>query len=206
MHYVSTGDIVREKLENDIEWFGGGYTQKEYNEGKLVPDSIISESMIKHIKEHNNNCILDGFPRTIDQCDAFIKEYKNQYMIIDISQDVNILIERASNRRICPKCSEIYAMGNPNMLPNADNTCIKCGAEIIQRDDDEPGVVLNRINSYSDNYIPIIKKLLDNTEKGINLLPGKTQDINLIVNILSSYIIMSEKNSFKLLIQIYDNI
>jgi len=204
--YISVGDLVREKLENDISWFGEGYTQKDYNEGKLVPDYIISKAIINKIKELDNNCILDGFPRTIEQCETFVQEYKNQYIIVDISQDINVLVDRASNRRICPNCNEIYALGNPNMLPNTDNTCVKCGVEVIQRKDDEPSVVVNRINAYSNTYAPIVIKLLENTKKGINLLPGNMQDINIIVNILSSYITMSDIGDFKILIQIYDNL
>ena len=43
MPYIAVGEIVKEKLKNDISWFGGGYTQEDYDSGKLVPDEIMEE-------------------------------------------------------------------------------------------------------------------------------------------------------------------
>ena len=98
---------------------------------------------------------------------------------------------------------EIYALKNPNMLPNPDNTCIKCGSKIIQRSEDTQATVISRLYNFNEIYVPIITKLLSNTNKGINFVPGENNDIELVVNLLSSYIILSEKKNFKIIVQLF---
>lgn len=201
MPYISTGKIIEEQLKNNIDWFENKYCEKEYKEGKLVPDSIIIKNIIKEINKFDNNCILEGFPRTLEQCSSFIEKYKDKYILIDISQDINFLIERASNYRYCPNCNRLYIIGSRYMKPNLNNTCIDCNVEIIRREQDEPAVIINKINEYSNFYIPVISNLLKHTKKGINILLDQHTDIDLIINILSYYIIISDKYNFKASLQ-----
>lgn len=73
MPYVTTGEIIKEKLKNNIDWFEGEYTQEDHDNGKLAPDWLISKIIMNNISETGDNCILDGFPRTLDQCKVFTK-------------------------------------------------------------------------------------------------------------------------------------
>lgn len=204
MPYIAVGEMVKEKLKNDMSWFEGGYTQEDYDRGKLVPDETISSAIMREIELTEGNCILDGFPRTTEQSKIFTDKYKSQYLIVDIAVDFNLLIERASNRRICAQCNEIYALKNPNMLPKPDNTCVKCGGEVIQRSDDKPESVMARLDLFARNYEAIIQQLLSNTTKGINFAPGNNDNIDMMVDILAANINVMKNNDAKIIIQLFE--
>lgn len=205
MQYMSVGDIVRDKLSNDISWFGEEYSQENYNRGELVPDHIISKKVIELLSK-NPEVILDGFPRTENQCNDFIEVYNNNFILIDIFQEEEILIKRAVNRRICPKCGEIYSLINPQIMPSEKGTCLKCDSPVIQRKYDCEETIKNRINEYIVNYPKILNILFNNTKKGININTGEFTDINLIMNLLSQNIILSNKYDFKIVLQLMENL
>jgi len=205
MQYVSVGDIVRDKLNNDISWFEEEYTQENYNRGEMVPDHIISKNILDLLSK-NPQVVLDGFPRTEVQCNDFVEVYKDNFVLIDIFQQENILIKRAINRRICSECGEIYSLINPQIMPGKNETCLKCGASVIQREDDKEEIIKDRINKYIINYPKILSILFKNSKKGININPGESTDINLIVNLLSQNIILSSKYDFKLILQIMEDL
>lgn len=64
--HISTGDLVRAEIRNETEL---GKQIKEIAEaGGLVPDDIICDMLINHLKSipATESWILDGFPRTAD--------------------------------------------------------------------------------------------------------------------------------------------
>ena len=205
MQYISVGDIVRDKLKNGISWFGEEYSQENYNRGEMVPDHIISKKIIELLSK-NNQVILDGFPRTEMQCKDFVEIYKDNYILIDIFQEEEILIRRAINRRICPECGEIYSLINPQIMPGENETCLKCGGKVIQRDDDREEIIKDRIDKYIENYPKILNILFNNTKKGININPEEFTDINLTINLLYQNIILSDKYDCKLILQVVEEI
>lgn len=202
---MSVGDIVRDKLKNDISWFGEEYSQENYNHGEMVPDHIISKKIIDLLSK-NNQVVLDGFPRTEVQCKDFVEVYKDNYILIDIFQEEEILIRRAINRRICPECGEIYSLVNSQIMPGKNEECLKCGSKVIQRDDDREEIIKDRIDKYIENYPKILDILFNNTKKGININPAEFTDINLITNLLCQNIILSGKYDFKLILQVMEEL
>nr|MBI5455921.1 nucleoside monophosphate kinase [Candidatus Levybacteria bacterium] len=69
--YLSTGHIFRELAKEKTP--EGRYIKETINAGFLIPDEktlqIVSEYL--HRKEYEKGYILDGFPRTIAQAEAF---------------------------------------------------------------------------------------------------------------------------------------
>lgn len=69
--YLSSGHIFREMAKEKTPW--GRYVKETLNAGFLIPDektiSIIEEYLAK--QEYKNGYILDGFPRTPNQAEAF---------------------------------------------------------------------------------------------------------------------------------------
>jgi len=51
-----------------------------------------------------------------------------------------------TGRRSCPKCGAVYHI--ENLKPKVDGICDNDGAELIQRPDDSPEVVANRLKTY----------------------------------------------------------
>lgn len=150
---ISTGNIIREALKNGTEM---GLRAKAYTEaGQLVPDEvvigIIKERLVKD--DCANGFILDGFPRTIPQAEAL------GAMGIDIDKIVSIevpdenIMERMTGRRVCGKCGASYHLSFKK--PAVDGVCDSCGDALVQRKDDAPETVADRLKVYHDQTEPL---------------------------------------------------
>ncbi|MGB9675059.1 MAG: adenylate kinase family protein [Candidatus Nanoarchaeia archaeon] len=164
---IATGDIFREEIKAGTEL--GKKVQTYLANGELVPDSIVID-VVKNKIRGKNNFLLDGFPRTIDQAKALDKITKID-AIIKINTFDEILIEKISARRICsnPKCDGNYNIADihktingikfdlPPLLPKKDMICDKCGSPLIQRPDDKPEVIKERLKVYKTQSEPVLK-------------------------------------------------
>ncbi len=155
---ISTGDILRSEVKNETEL---GKKAKAYMEkGELVPDDVIIEMMEKRIKQDDckNGFILDGFPRTVAQAEAFDKMLSknglelDKVILIDVPEEE--IIERLTGRRICPNCGAVYHI--KNNPPKVDGVCDRCGSKLIQRDDDREDVVRKRLEVYKESTMPLV--------------------------------------------------
>jgi adenylate kinase len=64
-----------------------------------------------------------------------------------------LVIERISGRRSCPKCGAVYHVtSNP---PANSGWCDKDGTGLVQRDDDKPANVKKRMQEYADKTWPL---------------------------------------------------
>lgn len=159
---ISTGNIIREALKNGTDM---GLKAKSYIEaGKLVPDEVV----IGIIKERlsKDDCkggfILDGFPRTIPQAQALDKMGVKIDKVVEIAVDDDTIIGRMSGRRVCRDCGASYHM--KNKPPKAEGVCDSCGSPLIQRKDDDPDTVLDRLDVYHTQTEPLKEYY---AEKGI---------------------------------------
>lgn len=151
---LSTGDMLREAVRNGTPL---GLKAKEYmDSGALVPNDLIINLMkekISSLKE-GTGVIFDGFPRTVEQADA-LGEQIDVDLALNLDVDDSELVERLTKRRTCPSCNAVYHLTyNP---PINAGKCDKCGADLYQRDDDTEKTVLNRLNVYRENTMPLIK-------------------------------------------------
>ncbi len=149
---ISTGDLLR-AARDDPEI--GGIIRKYQDSGELVPDEIVINALKKRLEKDDakNGFILDGFPRTIEQAKA-LEGITNINVVINLDVPEEIIIKRLSSRRICPKCGTIY-----NLLylkPKVDEICDKCGTKLIQRDDDKPEAIKERLKIYHEKTEPLI--------------------------------------------------
>jgi adenylate kinase len=161
---VSTGDLLRKAV---VDRTPMGLKVKSYlDEGKLGPDDLI----VKIIKERvdkpdcKKGYILDGFPRTMGQAEELDK-MTDIDLVLNIVVDLEDLVARAVGRRSCPKCGAVYHIKfNP---PMNEGVCEKCGAELIQREDDKEETVRRRLLIYREQTAPLVqyykkkKKLVD---------------------------------------------
>ena len=133
--------------------------QNLVNEVKKLEQSIIPDDMVIGLfKQHledvgSDNFILDGFPRTIEQAKALDKVYELDYIfLLTLSDD--IIIDRLSGRRVCPKCGYVYHV--KYIIPKKEGICDHCGAELIHRDDDKPEAIKERLKTYHEKTAPLI--------------------------------------------------
>ncbi|MCF7804640.1 MAG: adenylate kinase [Candidatus Marinimicrobia bacterium] len=155
---ISTGDILREAV---AEGSCLGEKAKKYmDNGELVPDALVLELIEETVTQdqHDDGFILDGFPRTIPQAeglDCILDRHDlalDEVVVLDL--DESVIVDRLSSRRSCIDCGAIYNLKtNP---PSEKGVCDKCGGELIQRDDDKPETIHNRIEIYKNQTEPLI--------------------------------------------------
>lgn len=175
--HISTGDIFRANIKEGTEL---GKKAKEYmDKGLLVPDEIVVSIVKDRLSKDDckNGFLLDGFPRTIEQAEALDEELKNMGIkldkVVNIYADKEILIERATGRRICKKCGATYHI--KFNTPKVENICDIDGGELFQRDDDNEKTVATRIEVYQKQTEPLIEYY---TKKGIILNVDGTKPID----------------------------
>ena len=149
--HISTGDMFRNAIKNQTPT---GLEAKRYMDaGQLVPDSVVV-AMVKErlaMEDCANGYLLDGFPRTVDQAEA-LEAIAAPDAVIDIEVPDEMLLERLTGRRVCPKCN-----GTFHITKLADEkVCPVCGDELYQRDDDKPATISNRLNVYHEQTAPLI--------------------------------------------------
>lgn len=150
---ISTGNIIREALKNGTET---GLKAKSYMDaGKLVPDEIV----IAIIKERlaQDDCkggfILDGFPRTVPQAEALTQMGVEIDRVIDIEVPDEKIMARLSGRRVCEACGASYHLEYKPM--KVEGVCDKCGGKTVQRKDDHPDTVKDRLHVYHEQTEPL---------------------------------------------------
>ena len=146
---ISTGNILRAAVKNGTPT---GLKAKEYMDaGALVPNDLIIGLMKEKIGGLDK-IILDGFPRTVEQADALAEQVD-----IDIAINIDVpdeeLITRLTQRRSCPDCNAVYHLANKP--PAKEGICDKCGEQLGIRHDDEPEVVLQRLDVYHAQTEPV---------------------------------------------------
>lgn len=156
--HISTGDMLRENVRNNTEL---GLEAKSYMDaGKLVPDDVINAMVEKRLQEPDcqKGYLLDGFPRTLVQAEAFekIEEKidKPVESVIALEVGFDTLVDRITGRRICPKCGAIYHIHNkPSKV---EGICDICGSELNQRKDDTVEQLTVRMDEYEKSTKPVI--------------------------------------------------
>ena len=150
---VSTGNIISAALKNGTPM---GLKAKEFIEsGKLVPDEVVIGIIKDRLQEDDckNGFILDGFPRTIPQAEAL----DTMGIVIDNVIDIEVADEkiatRMGGRRVCKACGNSYHLEYKK--PQNDGVCDACGGELIQRKDDAPETVLERLKIYHQETEPL---------------------------------------------------
>lgn len=150
---VSTGNIIREALKNGTDM---GLKAKSYiDAGALVPDEVVIGIIKERLAEDDckNGFILDGFPRTIPQAEALDSMGINIDRVVDIEVPDEKITARLSGRRVCLKCGATYHLEYKK--PRKQGVCDVCGEELVQRKDDKPETVIDRLRVYHEQTEPL---------------------------------------------------
>ncbi len=187
--HISTGDIFRANIKNGTEL---GKKAKEFmDKGLLVPDELTVQLLLDRVANDDckNGYVLDGFPRTIPQADVLDCELTKLGDKVDFAVNVDVpdenIVRRMSGRRACLKCGATYHI--EHIPPKTEGICDKCGSELVQREDDKPETVQNRLSVYHEQTQPLIdyydKK---NILKTVDGTKDMQEVFNDIVNILNA--------------------
>ena len=149
---ISTGDILREAMKNETPV---GKKAKEYVEnGELVPDEVVRALAENAIADENyDDFVLDGYPRTQQQAEwltAFLDENEislDAVLSLDVPDDV--IVRRLSRRRVHRETGETYHLDHSPPPDDVDSDLI------VQRDDDQPETIRNRLSVYREETEPL---------------------------------------------------
>ncbi len=150
---ISTGDMLRSAVKEGTEV--GKQAKSFMDAGKLVPDEVIIGIVAERVEKPDcaEGYILDGVPRTIAQAQALEDAGIRFDDVISIETEDSVVEERLEGRRVCPECgATFHIVSNP---PKSAGTCDSCGHELIQRKDDQPDTVKNRLSVYHSETEPL---------------------------------------------------
>ncbi len=157
--YYATGIILREAVADETEL--GKKAKERMDAGELVPDELISEVIAERFDsgEADEGFLLDGFPRTVGQAEMLDRLLDNRgrslTAVLLIEAPDEEVVRRLSGRRTCAKGGHVYHVEfDP---PKTDGICDQDGSRLIQRDDDKPETVRNRLAVYHEQTEPLVE-------------------------------------------------
>ena len=156
--HITTGELFREAIRKETEL--GKQAKPYYERGDLVPDALTIGMLLERLAEEDgvHVCLLDGFPRTLEQAKALDEALVGQGQAIDkvlcIQAPEDELLGRLAGRWTCRGCGDVYH--RQSRWPKVEGRCDRCGGELYQRDDDQPESVRRRLEGYSRQTAPLI--------------------------------------------------
>lgn len=166
MPVFSTGEYLRTMLKTDKSELGNKI-RDIVQSGRLVDDETIykiMERVLLHEEDKNaKGLILDGFPRTLGQA-KMMENLGTINAAMNFFLRDDILIEKLSGRRECEKCHTPYNVATIRkdgydmdaLMPEKNpEQCDACDGKLIQRQDDTPEVIKDRLEVYKSKTAPL---------------------------------------------------
>jgi adenylate kinase len=153
---ISTGDILRENRSKGTEL--GKLAESYMLSGALVPDEVIIKMIEAELQKLQGGFIMDGFPRTVAQAQAFDALLENRRTPLDavvlFKADRETLFTRLTARWTNPRTGRSYnSVTNPPRVAGLDD---EDGGPLVQREDDKPETVNKRLDVYEKQTAPLI--------------------------------------------------
>ena len=151
--HISTGDIFRSNIKAGTEL--GKKAKSFIDQGLLVPDEVTIGMLLDRIHEADckNGYILDGVPRTIAQAEAMEQAGISFDAVVAIEIPDEKIVARMGGRRVCESCGASYHI--VNIPPKTEGVCDVCGGKLVQRKDDNPETVRDRLAVYHKETEPL---------------------------------------------------
>ena len=150
---ISTGNILRAAVKNGTPT---GLKAKAFMDaGKLVPEEVIIGVINERLQESDcaNGCILDGVPRTIAQAEALEQAGIRFDAVVALEVPDQRIVDRMGGRRVCERCGASFHI--VHIPPKQEGVCDACGGALVQRKDDSPETVLDRLAVYHKETEPL---------------------------------------------------
>lgn len=151
----SPGNIYRDPEFRKTKW--GRVVAPLVDQGKFAPNEITNQIMKEKIfalTHGKKGFISEGYPRTLEQAEFADREIGLDWLI-NLNVPEEKIIQRLSNRRVCPKCGFNYNL--ITLPPKKDEICDFCQIPLIQRQDDKPESIKIRLEMYHQTAEPTIE-------------------------------------------------
>ncbi len=152
---ISTGDMLRAAVKAGTAM--GLAAKKVMDSGALVSDDIIIGLVKERIAQDDckQGFLFDGFPRTIAQAEAMKTAGVKLDYVLEIDVPFDAIIKRMSGRRSHTASGRTYHVKfNPPKVEGIDDIT---GEPLIQREDDKPATVQNRLDVYAAQTRPLVE-------------------------------------------------
>lgn len=153
--HISTGDILRAAVAAGTPL--GLEVKSVLDSGQLVSDELVNKLVEDRLKEPDAQpgAVLDGFPRNTGQAQALELLLGPGGIKLCIYVDVpnELVLERLSSRRVCQECGTIYKDSDVAAI---SGTCEVCGGDVVQRSDDKPEVIAQRLATFERDTFPLL--------------------------------------------------
>jgi adenylate kinase len=152
--FVSVGKLLREEIKKGTVM--GKKAAARVAAGRLVPNEMTA-ALIKRRLANNDTksgIVIDGCPRDVIQARLLAKIAKVTHAVLISITDKEV-VRRISGRRICSKCGLNYHI--EAFRSKKPGICDRCGGTIVRRDDDKPKIIRERLESYREDTIPVLK-------------------------------------------------
>jgi adenylate kinase len=149
---IATGDIIRSAIKNETPV---GKEAKAYVEaGELVPDQVVRKLAENAIADQDyDDFVLDGYPRTTQQAEwltTFLDDNDAPLdAVLSLTVPDEMIVERLSRRRVHAETGETYHLDHDPPPDDVDPDLI------VQRDDDKPDTIRNRLSVYREETEPL---------------------------------------------------
>lgn len=157
-NYFEIGKILRSVAESNNP---NAQMVKDFiDKGQLVPDEYVRLIAWDFISKHDKSkgFVFDGYPRSVLQYDhlkdmlAKLGQKIDWVISLEISEAETV--RRLSSRRTCSKCGRVY-----NLITNPPPKAgCECGGELVQRKDDYPEAIKERLKIYQAQTQPVFEK------------------------------------------------
>jgi adenylate kinase len=150
--HIATGDILRAEVAAKTPL--GLRAQPIMAAGGYVPDDIMIGIIRNRLAEPDTGAgfIMDGFPRTIPQAEALdtlLGELNKEFdRVVYLRVETPELVKRLAGRMTCPVDQKTY--------PPGTTVCPVDGTPLVQREDDKPEAVKQRIEIYLSKTLPLL--------------------------------------------------
>ncbi len=152
LQQISTGDIIRDAIKQETSI---GLEAKEYVEsGELIPDRVVRKLAEQAIELTGfDDLTLDGYPRTEQQAEwltEFCRENNCPIdAVISLHVEDDVIVDRLSKRRVNKETGDTYHLDHSPPPDDVDPDAV------VQRPDDQPDTVRNRLKVYRDETQPL---------------------------------------------------
>ena len=146
---ISTGDILRKAVQDGSPT--GRAVKAVMERGELIGDAMVTDIVAERLGQADTRpgCVLDGFPRTVDQAVALdrLTMGRGRVVVAELAVPEAALIRRLTMRRVCERC-------RVNAQPEGPRC--RCGGSLISRADDREDVVRERLRVYECATRPLV--------------------------------------------------
>lgn len=155
---ISTGALLRAEIRARTRL--GRSVAPLLDQGDLAPDSLMDRVLRASLEalDPGQGILLDGYPRTMRQAlglSGMLADYDRSLqavIAIDVADDE--VVRRLSGRRMCEGAGEPFPVHIDDL--SSLMRCRERGGRLVQRDDDRPEVVRQRLTVYHQQTAPLI--------------------------------------------------